>query len=374
MAAQQGIVSVLVNPKNGELMYGEWYSQRFTICFMNDDNGGSGYFNNDEGTYSAASSITGLPRVHTPSGVTKKGGGLGTVLYTGLCHVAHQVHDGELRGVRADNEGDGISSQEGTRSAEAEQWWTRAKRVYKLAVEMEGCARAEFDDEYSVDDEEAASILSNHFEGDIYVRRAMLRARGEAEQCGQTADAYPFEKAEGANLVVASVKPQAGVETFSQVRDHMIEWVYEDALGAANVGLLWDLRMADSDRDHIFDTLIKTAMSVDAPKSIIEGMYLRYKLKIDIDVEDWQHPDYSWVEDQIRGNPVRKCGKHGCKGHRAKPQGRVLARKTPTFEPKFYGRRSNPDNTAEVKQALTQLAKLRQRNGWDVFAADPDAP
>ena len=108
---------------------------------------GDGYYGEDSG-----SSITGLPRSHTPNRgprralrrnrVETEGMGYGTSLYTALCLGAHQNHEWNEQGERDRYKigsygptGDGISSMEGTRSEEAEAWGSAARRRKLIASE-----------------------------------------------------------------------------------------------------------------------------------------------------------------------------------------------------------------------------------------------
>jgi len=111
-----GIAGFVINPRNGQPVLIEWDGERVDIYRWKPDKGddvsreGRGYFErgSDEGA-----ELSNYPRVHTPSGVSTKGQGFGTTLYTGLCLVAHGAAEGKWR-IPPYEDGDGISSTPGS--------------------------------------------------------------------------------------------------------------------------------------------------------------------------------------------------------------------------------------------------------------------
>jgi len=88
---------------------------------------GDGYYQAD----AQATEMSGLIRVHTPSGVRPKGAGYGTSLYTALCLGARAPEFAEHlpSAAKADllrHSWPGVSSQPGGRSEEANAWWDAA--------------------------------------------------------------------------------------------------------------------------------------------------------------------------------------------------------------------------------------------------------
>lgn len=170
---------------------------------------GDGYYGEDSG-----SSITGLPRSHTPNrgprralrrnSVEIKGLGYGTSLYTALCLGAHQNHERREQG-ESDRytiasygpTGDGISSMEGTRSEEAEDWWSAA-RGRKLVASEE---HEETDEGVDVTSDYSYRIEGQEYEGgevtnvntiDVDVSKNMV------------VDVYKWQSALKHNLIIAS--------------------------------------------------------------------------------------------------------------------------------------------------------------------------
>jgi hypothetical protein len=133
---------------------------------------GDGYYGSDSG-----SSITGLPRSHTPNGrrhglrpnsVVETGQGYGTSLYTALCLGAHQNYEAREEGEsnrytisKYLPTGDGISSMEGTRSESAEDWWSAARRRKLVSSEEHD----ETDEGVNVTSEYAYRIEGQEYEG-----------------------------------------------------------------------------------------------------------------------------------------------------------------------------------------------------------------
>lgn len=197
------IVGVVVNPKLKKPVL-VTYDGEINLWSM--DRGGTrigvGYY---EGYDDPAAHATGLPRVHTPSGVTIKGKGYGTTLYTGLCVGAHLNHEGDLS-LDSDVDGDGISSDPNSRSPSASKWWSMAVRL-RLAQDV--------DDEFTQEDIEFDSydLECSHSEGEVHVDYA----RGDLTTRVQ-ANAYYWEDADDADLVVAalegiSIPEEALIET-----------------------------------------------------------------------------------------------------------------------------------------------------------------
>lgn len=90
---------------------------------------GSGYLEGSgRGDYAWAAEVTGYPRSHTPSGVREKGKGYGTCLYTGLVLLASAEADGSIE-IDVEGSGHGISSESESRTWEASNWWSAARRL-----------------------------------------------------------------------------------------------------------------------------------------------------------------------------------------------------------------------------------------------------
>ena len=87
---------------------------------------GRGYYDmTSYGESDAAERATGYPRVHTPDGVTPRGAGYGTCLYTALALAAYLQENHGLR-LQTKTRGEGICSESENRSPSADAWWDRA--------------------------------------------------------------------------------------------------------------------------------------------------------------------------------------------------------------------------------------------------------
>lgn len=151
---------------------------------------GQGYYGEED---DEASRVTNMPRSHTPDGVRIRKQGYGTALYTALCLGAHQNSEGRYRlGYVPD--GDGICSQEGTRSAEAEEWWHGARRLGLARVETSEETEEHFDAT-----DELSSAIRGETIGDstvTYVNTIDVDIEKRIQ-----ADAYAWHRAASHNLV-----------------------------------------------------------------------------------------------------------------------------------------------------------------------------
>lgn len=197
MESSYWIVGIVVNPKLKKPVLVVWDGSEISIWSM-EKNGrriGLGSYEAYEEQYLKPSLVTGMPRVHTPSGVSMKKQGYGTSLYTALCLGAHQHHDGDLD-IEVPYEGDGICSDRESRSADASKWWEMAVRL-DLADVMEDEAIEE-DVEFDADDLECT-----HYSGqNVQVHWA----RGDVSEMIM-AYFYEFDSADSADLVVAGWEP-----------------------------------------------------------------------------------------------------------------------------------------------------------------------
>ena len=140
-----GDFGILINPKTGRpVLLKQRFGYLVRLAELDGSWAGDGYFEterdkiaSDGGNYSFSTMATGYPRVHTPSGVQVRGGGYGTVLYSGLCLASHLDWAG-VCSFRLEREGiyDGISSMPRHRSPSAEAWWSSAKVDFNLAYEI----------------------------------------------------------------------------------------------------------------------------------------------------------------------------------------------------------------------------------------------
>jgi hypothetical protein len=375
------IFGLLVNPRDGSLYYAEKQKTRTVVVYsLADDEEGKGYFNHEE-KYAQPSRITGLPRVHTPGGVSEKGKGTGTVLYTGLCLAASLNHRDKLSLSDLDVDGDGISSGAG-RSDDAERWWTRAKTVYGLAVEVEGCDEEGFEIETSSGryEHHAEAIAREYLKADkARVSDYTLTASGTQESCGLKADAYPYKKAARASLVVARVQDDDATY-WHEVGARGIDVASKKALAAANVGQLKALEWArGASPEGVFAVLLKAARAAGLSRRDLDGLVLRFLAGVDIDPATWKHPDFAYYSP-VRDNPriVRASGRGRRRGPRMKitePTVR-MPKRLPAPKVKHYGRvRANPAPDARaVRTEIARLHEARAELGWAAWASDAGAP
>jgi hypothetical protein len=159
---------------------------------------GSGYY----GMSDSIAQMLGLPRSHTPHGVTVEGQGYGTCLYTALCLGAHQnfeAHEGHPNRYRIQSygpDGDGICSTTDDRSSEADEWWRRARRL--------GLAR-EVEEEQEEEDVDVTSNFDSLIEGESVDDGVVSRVNTISVDVSKSVsgDVYLWDSASGHHLVVA---------------------------------------------------------------------------------------------------------------------------------------------------------------------------
>jgi hypothetical protein len=195
------VLGFVVNPKTKQPLIvctdGEYVSIRSLddgTLFVKE---GVGYPSNE---HEAAADATGYPRVHTPQGVTSKGGGYGTALYTGLCLGAWQVYWDRAK-IGMSKTGQGISSAESDRSREASRWWDAAHdRGLTGRKEEEGESETEEHVNVDVDADDLNRIVSLD-EGEItYVNEVDVDVTKPGEDL--VFDYYKFKSAQKHNLVL----------------------------------------------------------------------------------------------------------------------------------------------------------------------------
>lgn len=121
---------------------------------------GSGYYDTSgHGKSAEAEKLTGLPRSHTPNGVTPRRGGYGTSLYTALALGAYLVDNGEVE-IEMDVEGEGISSEGEGRSDAASQWWDAALNRGLTEREVDSSEETEEDVELHLDTDDLEGCVS----------------------------------------------------------------------------------------------------------------------------------------------------------------------------------------------------------------------
>ena len=239
----QTLVGMVVNPKLRKPVLVTLENDEKHVNIWRGDEGtpyeGQGYFEAGYGEYSKPMEATGLPRVHTPDGVRTRKMGFGTTLYTGLCLTAHKAMEGDVR-IDSPVEGDGISSDSGTRSASADAWWHQARKL-KLAESVESSV-----DEENVDidvdaDELDGCVSTDDYKTITYVNTVNVDLSETIE-----ADSYTYDAATAVSLVALNMtfEMPRGVSESSlrsawkdmvAEEGQSIEDVYEDAIWAFDV-------------------------------------------------------------------------------------------------------------------------------------------
>lgn len=305
------ILAVLINPKTQEPFQLRWNSDRAERDFGIYDGGEAivamGTFEDYGTKYNDCAEATGYPRVHTPEGVSQelRGGGLGTVLYTGMTTAAHMIATERIAVDDFEVEREGITSGVKTRSVQASAWWNRAVADYKLAK------RSRLD-------------IENDFGGDT--------------TCSAECDIYPYAAALQNNLVIAL---EDADETWAARNDGLEpkDWrlVSRGALAAVDFLRLRERAQKKPTAILFAKFLLDLAAENDMPKKDIHDMRERLLQGVGLEALG------------PRDNPTRS--------RRTKRGTRYRALDA---EP-----RSNPSTAEEL--ADRQAERVR-RLGWDKFA------
>lgn len=388
--------ALLVNPKTAEFCQADIRRTKVRTLDLGAAVLGEGYF--DEGQhgdqYGWTYAVTGLPRVHTPTGVGRKGRGDGTALYTALAVAGRMSVRGELdrnAGPPSDREGEGASSGE-PRSTFAEAWWTRARERYGLVESVEGVREEEFEEKLSGPRvKRALRDLASEELGfavrDIVYYDASLS--GTADRPA-TADAYPAARAFAANLVLATMAP-GHTDAFSSLPLDAFDTATLNvpAILAGSFGALGGLRARnanDRERAHgaaeiLFDLLRRGGAS----RADIERCRLRFLTGVDDDPRTWQEIGDYGAFVPLRENPATRVtrgvvrrGRRSSLWRRRHHAPTVLR---PTRAPRAAAVqfRRNPSThaaarPAAVREAIAATHALRASLGWGVFAAERSAP
>ena len=337
-------VGITINPKTGvpAFVFQRDESNAPTIIFTVDDSAkgmvyqGSGYF--DDGEYRKATELTGYPRVHTPNGVFEKGMGYGTCLYTGLACTAYQNSQNSgaarwFRGTPGAGE-EGISSEETSRSAEADKWWGSAVE-HGLATQVSGDVEEEVED-VEVDNDYARQSLDGY--DDIDVSYASAYVSGTKTTEVDDVNVLTFENVERASLV----------------------------------GAIFDLSSVEED-EH----------TMDVPRSSL-GLYIHGP------VADWAERMDPELVDLVDAKALGACNLMGLPeevfwllaklvyndGGRERVAEQMLIRwrasVDPNIDPGAWGIAGQyVPNAAEIERALEETLETRHELGWDQLADMP---
>ncbi len=349
---------------------------------------GDGYLNDDK-EYSGPTDVTGYPRSHTPHGVTEKGGGYGTALYTGLVLLA-AAHDNEeivIPGLLG--KGAGICSDEDTRSDAATRWW-RKSLARKLTEQMSGDTEGEAaeTETETIDDEDVSEYVSsrdfrrledavrdavsNH--GDWNARNVSIRADMEREVESDrrrgaehiTADFYTLVSAVKHGLVACT-------ETS---RGTIMDWARQPKFeGAAHKAAILALNVAGEDT-LIVAKLAMLAQSKGATEYEVSEMMIRNHFGVDIvsrkllfDAGEQLGLPVVYpprLGDQVGGRRKRTPPRRerGTTDDPKKNPPHVVIRRNPTPSP-------TPGEFKQLERSLRDLEKRREDLGWNELADLP---
>lgn len=317
----------IVNPKTGELFAGFADSRGdVKVLAVDGEVVATGTLRNLGKQYNQCESSTGYPRVHTPDGVSKsrRGGGIGTVLYTALVCAAYSAND---LGINVREDGAGICSSTYSRSVDADAWWDRAVDRYGIA------SRSESEEEIEC-------------EGyDVCIGK-------------RSCDVYTYSKANKAGLVVMLNSIEEEVSFANSITAASAENTHvanPTALAALNTGSILatfgETRMNEAFKLMAF--LEESAKLADVSARNREAMRTRFLAGVD------GHAPVTGLEGTMtRENPSPKT--------RRTPKGYVVTR---------YGSvRRNPEDPAAVDAAVERAVDLRKKLGWGPWLDEKDSP
>jgi len=278
--ARLTMVGIVVNPKTCEPLIsftdGDYQSIRSLHVDTLLEKVGRGFHSTG---HESASVATGYPRVHTPEGVTEKGGGYGTALYTALCLGAHLV-DEDLIEISMSTKGGGICSAEEDRSHAASHWWNASRRrgLTKEQIEEETEEEREENVELAVDPDDLERCIGRNVDGKIvYVNSVSVDIERETTT-EKIFNYYTWDSAENHHLVVCG----APILEFSNLRgiwQHVLE-APDSLVDLDRTALLaLDVRGLDPDALNLIELCYLAAGLTEADVDS-----LRYRWQHDLDV------------------------------------------------------------------------------------------
>lgn len=210
---------------------------------------GRGYY---EESSNEPSRATGLPRSHTPSGVTIKGQGWGTSLYTALV-VGSEAADEDLVQIEMWKTGGGICSWTDDRSAEADRWWAQAVRLRLAEQVTEEESEKEEDVDLNLDPSDLDRFVD---EGTVvYVNQVSVDIEKTSEKNIET---YELSSAVDRHHLISAVM---AVRIPNETEDQ------EEALD-----FLWRALREDPDQIHLADS--QSLLALDVRQLSPAGLHL----------------------------------------------------------------------------------------------------
>lgn len=272
------IIGVVINPKLMRPAIVTWDGDEVYI-YRTDGKikwEGSGSYDTGDSPYDKPQRMTSYPRVHTPSGVRSKGQGYGTALYTGLCLGAYLDENG-IHKLDIPYGGEGISSEEETRSSSATAWWTKAKEK-GLASEVEAEEEREDVelDVSSADLDECGIGPPESTISHVNVVNVDLVEHG-------VADVYEYDAAWGGDLAVAELSYEAYRGSEPEVERFWKQIAEGDVLGEVH-DVNWEALCAcDVSRANVdaLNLLVALCRHAEADEVAVDAMRVRWELGID---------------------------------------------------------------------------------------------
>lgn len=236
---------------------------------------GRGYYESDR---SVPYEVSDLPRVHTPDGVSVKGEGWGTSLYTSLC-LGAELERARVVEINMYGRGAGISSWTDDRSGEADQWWSAARRRDLTDTIEDTHEEEEEDVELDPSPRELNQCLE--VEGRItYVKRLSVDIERATER---VVDIYSYKSAVEHALIAAEIglevprelRPEASLAfVWKTILDKPSEIV--ETSEAALLAL--DVRELDIDGVNLLSLCYLAAGLGD---KVVDDLWERWRRKLD---------------------------------------------------------------------------------------------
>ena len=347
------------------------------------------------GSYPQSAERTGYPRAHAVPGVRSafKKQRWGTCLYVAEAETARAHKEGQLeykRGVVGLL--DGVSSKPRTRSGDAENWWTLAKKdgLAKSVLKCDPSQSSEIERSFSLfisDDPKLDAIVlkltkeqqKGHFQtaGAKFVGLTNYTLNATYKETKNNCESFDILTSLScrSNKLVAAVCGKKALLAYAgqpplfwQLRDDEIknDFTYKsgttrDALLSANVGYL----AAEQFGKKAMENLIKIMRSVRCTDEQIRDKVALYNLRVDVTA-----PEYLRAEVVVK-NPadvdVIRRRRRGKKAEYLMSNPNQTIVPTKIAQPKviFYGPRPNPGALPkEVEKALERLYNRRLEAGF----------
>lgn len=386
---------ILLNPRDGGLFYAvRSYRGTEVVIFdmdqvrpvvgenNNRSAAGRGHFhaayrvqpNHPEREPNFAEVASGYPRVHSPSGVARKGEGLGTVLYSALCFASDLNHRKQVAfWIDPSHSKPGISSMAEDRSKDADVWWKSAVSKYGLASENTFCRliRERFNTN-SIDKEKRARLLA---EIQSVIARSSagnsvrnfkiiggLELDAEFKRCAPI-DVMEFSSIKKNHIPIAWLSDEYDPLVIAPYRTEAASWRGAGGARRADIAPLVNAdygRFDETNPKHqqIFLWVATLARLAGATKRQLEGMRLRFAEGADIEFE----PKPYVIEQALELGLWAPSGGIMNTGRRST----IEHATAPRWRPRL--RRASAAISTPLQDELQRLSEARKALGWASFA------